>query len=498
MLRKILHILKSKNAFGTIFWFSFIGFLRPAINVFLIPLYLACISPEEYGLLSLVLVFSAIIGVFTSLKLNDAFQTFYFYYNDDEQTLWNYLSQIFTVSFILGLFWFVVLMIIGPYLFDISFASIEALFFPYGAIAIANVLILQVVFIYYTYLKNSIQVREFVVLSVLSTLVVVCFQAFFILQLDWGIKGILLGTLLSSIGQFIYITFRHPRIYTLKIQWETLKKSVLYSLPLIPFAFLFTLERHLDKLIIERYLDLEQVGLYALLMTIIGLSAILLSAMNNAFRPYLFEALKRDNHNTRAEVNRYFIIYQIIGLLVLVGILLVGSHLHLITDNVKYQSISRFIPLGLVVTAPFLMIRFIAMLFLYYQKTGMLATLTFVKLSIMFVLMLIFIPRFGINGALIAIGISNVIGLILFAYPIEKHHSKLINYIPILFRLFLFLVSVACFFLLKSFLSAALLSWLILVLLAFVFYFLDKKKPFRFSKRAIEIVFLNLKFKFKN
>jgi len=52
--------------YKTIFWFSFIGFLRPAINVFLIPLYLACISPEEYGLLSLVLIFSAIIGMLLS------------------------------------------------------------------------------------------------------------------------------------------------------------------------------------------------------------------------------------------------------------------------------------------------------------------------------------------------------------------------------------------------------------------------------------------------
>jgi len=485
MLNKILNVFKSKNAFGTIFWFSLIGFLRPAINVFLIPLYLACITPEEYGLLSLVLVFSAVIGVFAGLKLNAAFQTFYFYYNDDEQTLWNYLSQIFTVNFILGLVWFAVFMAIGPYLFQISFASVEVLFFPYGAIAIANVLIGQATAVYYTYLKNGVRIREFMILSILSTLAIVCFQAFFILRLDWGIKGILLGTLLSSIGQFIYISLRHSRIYTLKIQWKTLKKSVLYSLPLIPFSFLFTFEKHLDKLIIERYLNLEQVGLYALLMTLIGLSTILLHAMDNAFRPYLFEALKRNDHNTHKEVQRYFIIYQIIGLLLLAGILLLGNHLHFITDNEKYQSISRYFPLAVLVVAPFLMVRFIAMLFLYYQKTVMLAVFTFIKFSIMFILMLFLIPEFGINGALISIGISNIINLILFAYLIEKHHSKLINYVPIFFRLLLFLASIGGFFLLKSFLSPALSSWIILALLAFVFYLLDKKNLLDLAKEQL-------------
>lgn len=486
MISKILNIFKSENAFRTIFCFSLVGFLRPAIGVFLIPLYLACISPEEYGLLSLVLVFSSIIGVFAGLKLNAAFQTFYFYYNDDKQVLWNYFSQIFTVNFILGLVWFAIFMAIGPYLFKISFASVEVLFFPYGAIAIANVLIGQAVTVYYTYLKNGVHIKEFVVLSILSTLAVVCFQAFFILQLNWGIKGILLGALLSSLGQFIYITCRYPRIYTLNIQWKTLKKSILYSLPLILFSFLFTFEKHLDKLIIERCLNLEQVGLYALLMTVIGLPTILLNAMDNAFRPYLFEALKRDDNNTRKEVHRYFIIYQIIGLLVLVGILIVGSHFYLITDNLKYRSISQFFPLGVIVSAPFLMVRFIAMLFLYYQKTGMLAALTFVKFSIMFTLMLFLIPKLGINGALIAIGISNVINLILFAFLIEKYRSKLINYLPILLRLFLFLVSIACFFLLKSFLSAAISSWLIFLLLVFTFYVLDKKNIVDLAKEQLK------------
>jgi len=486
MLNKILNIFKSKNAFGTIFWFSIIGFLRPAINVFLIPLYLACISPEEYGLLSLVLVFSAIVGVFASLRLSAAFQTFYFYYNDDEQTLWNYISQIFTVSFILGLVWFAVFMAIGPYLFQISFTSAEVLFFPYGAIAITNVLMGQATAVYYIYLKNGVHLKEFVVLSVLSTLAIIGMQAVFILQFDWGITGILLGTILSSIGQFIYISLRHPRIYTLKIQWETLRKSIKYSLPLIPFTFLFVFERHLDKLLLERYLNLEQVGLYALLMTVIGLSAILLTAIDNAFRPYLFEALKRGDQNTRREVHRYFIIYQIIGLLVLVGILMAGNHLHFITDNQKYQSIAQYFPLAVVVAAPFLMIRFIAMLFLYYQKTGMLAGLTFIKFSIMFILMLLLIPKFGINGALISIGISNVINLILFGFLIEKHHSKLVNYPPLLFRLFLFTMSIACFFLLKSFLSPALSSWLVFAVLAFIFYILDKKNLLDLAKEQLK------------
>ena len=334
--------------------------------------------------------------------------------------------------------------------------------------------------------KNSVLIKEFVILSVLSTLAVVCLQAVFILQFNWGIKGILLGALLSSIGQFIYVSLRHPRIYTLNIEWTTLKKSIIYSLPLIPFSFLATFERHLDKLIIERYMNLEQVGLYALLMTIIGLSAILLNAMDNAFRPYLFEALKREDNNTREEVHRYFIIYQIVGLLVLMGILMVGNHLHLITDNIKYQSISQFFPLGVVVAAPFLMVRFIAMLFLYYQKTGMLAVFTFVKFSIMFILMLLLIPQFGINGALISIGISNIINLVLFGYLIEKHRSKLINYLPLLFRLLLFVVAIACFFLLKTLLSAVVSSWLILVLLTVSFYFLDRKKLLDLAKEQLK------------
>ena len=338
MFQKIKKALFEKNTLSVIFWFSVLGFLRPALNVFLLPLYLNHLTPEDFGILSLIGVFTGIILGIGNLRLDTAMRVFYFDYNHSSKELHHYLRQLFSTVLILALLWFSFFVIAGPWFFQLIFANEKVLFFPYGIIALTTGLLGMVNAIYFIYLKNQVKIRAFFTYSVSSTILTVILQAIFVLKFEMKVEGVLLGYLIHTVLVFMFIVFSNRWIITRMLDAKILKQSILFSLPLIPFTFLMTLEKQLDKFFLEKYQSLEIVGLYAVLISLVGIASILLAALNNGIRPYLYQALKDNTPESHEQINHYFLIYIATGILGLGGIVFLGNNLNLITDNVKSVS----------------------------------------------------------------------------------------------------------------------------------------------------------------
>jgi len=64
--------------------YSIIGFIRPAIYIFLLPLYLNVFTEVEYAIYDLMMITSSLLMVVATFRLNAAMLTQYYdYYNDD-------------------------------------------------------------------------------------------------------------------------------------------------------------------------------------------------------------------------------------------------------------------------------------------------------------------------------------------------------------------------------------------------------------------------------
>jgi O-antigen/teichoic acid export membrane protein len=420
LIQKIKSILFTKNTLGSVFWFSLLGFLGPSIKFFLLPLYLIYLTPEDYGILALVTIFSSIVAIFANLRLDAALRVFYFDYASDGPELRQYISQIFTTIVIIGIALMGSMIFLGPAIMDLAFSSDKVMFYPYGVIALATAVLTSYSTVYYIYLKNEVRLREYFIYSISYLLATIGLQFYLVVFEEMGVLGVLYGSLIPSVLIFLTICMLNRKLFTFKLKYSSIAPSLKFALPLLPFSLLFKLENQLDRLVLERYLDLETVGLYALLVGLIGMVGILLIAVENGVRPFLYRSLKEGGEEANTQINTYFNLFILVGFVTLSGILMIGSNLDLITDNYKYLSIRHFFVLASLAAIPMVVLRYLSLILIYYKKSKELTVATAVKTLIMLGLMLYMVPLFGIPGAIIAVSISYILNVIIFYILIHK------------------------------------------------------------------------------
>lgn len=62
-----------------------LGFLSPALNFFLIPLYTKFLSTEHYGIITISTVLQSVLGSFIGIGVSGAYYRFYFDYETEKE-----------------------------------------------------------------------------------------------------------------------------------------------------------------------------------------------------------------------------------------------------------------------------------------------------------------------------------------------------------------------------------------------------------------------------
>ena len=393
-----------------------LGFIPALAGIFLLPLYLNQLSSEEYALMNLVIIFAGFAAMVGNLKLDAAMRTFYFDYDKEPDKLQQYLSQVFSLGLALLILVFGILLLLGPFLFDLIFRSEEISFYPYGLYALAASFLSLAKSPYMIFLKNQIRLKEFAFYNLGEFGLIFALQAYFILILKQGVEGALLGSLLAQAFIFILFFLLNYRLLSLKIDLDFLKPSLKYSLGIIPFILINWMIIRGDRILFEQFNDLKEVGKYALLMAILGFSRILLNAMDNALRPFLFSRLKLADQNSIQEAKLLIRYYVAVSCLFLSGILMLSAFLPLLTDKSDFLEVIPYFSWGALAILPAILIRVYNLQLVFVKKAYEISRLGFLNLIVLLAGFYFWVPSYGIMGALAAIGASNLFSLMLFAY----------------------------------------------------------------------------------
>lgn len=426
-----------------------------------------------------------LMGAVLGLRIDTAVRNFYFDFNNDK-SLWQYLSQMFTLLLLICLFSSLVLHFVGANLFQTIFSDVRIKFHPYGQIALSTLFLNLCSGLYFIYLKNKVHLKEFAAYSILNVILNIGFQVYFILILDMNILGVLYGNLVSAGIVFILVLLSNLRLLNFKIRWGEIKPSLVFSLPLIPFSFLFALDGQMDKWFLERYQTLEEVGIYAVLMVLVGLNKLLMNALDNGIRPFLFRGLKEGDLQRKQIVSLCFQFYLMVGLMALSFIIVIGLNFQWFSDNPKYLKIKEYILLASLVTIPVYLYRFTNLLLLYHKLSKELTLMTFYKTILLVILMLILIPTYGINGALVAFFVSAILNVLLFNYVLQKRKLDLLNYAPIFGRTLLFVILVGGLYSLCLYFGIKQFAVIQFVFVLLVFGILERKTITRFTRLTIK------------
>lgn len=241
------------------------------------------------------------------------------------------------------------------------------------------------------------------------------------------------------------------------------------SLPLIFHNVGHQLLNQLDRIMLGKLMTTKEVALYSFGYNVGLVIQIVLGSLNTAWVPWFFEARKKQTENLQQVILQYLSI----GLFLTLGYLTIFPELSLLLGGAAYQQGNSFIALIVISYFFVFLYTFPVNIQFYYADTRMIPLGTLLAAGLNFLLNLVFIPLFEINGAAYATLVSYFFLLLLHHLVSKKKYG----YRDVSEKTYLafVMVSFAYAILMTSFSQWLWLRWSIglVVLLGYAYYYKD-------------------------
>ena len=423
--------------------FYTIGNILPqAVGFLLLPIYSRYLTPADYGIVSSMQVLISIFGILFTLAIDKSVYRLYFDYKLEKDKK-DFLGTI-TIAFIIISIFFLSLVFVFKDVVGLIFKSIE--FSPYYIYAILTALVNVFVLIPKIYLQINEKADKYFYISTVQFLLTTGFVVWFVLVEKSGPAGMLKGQLLGNLILLPFIFYIIYRIINFTFNFKMLKEILLYSLPVIPALLSSWILNLSDRVFIERYFDLNDVGLYSIGYKIAGLVLVVSAAFHQAYNPIFYKLAGSTNQeNAKKQLTRYNDIYIITLLLLVFFVSLFSKEaIQLLLDK-QYLDAYKIVPL-------------IALSYLFYQAGGLLNFMMYQEKKtarVMYhvvcsailnvVLNFLLVPKYGAYGAAIATILSFIALFVANYWYAKKCYFIPFNW-PRILKMFLTLFTIITLF----------------------------------------------------
>ena len=415
--------MEKNNLIKKFLSFSIGGYINILIGFFIVPITTRMLSPEQYGVSSLIGVIVQILVIATSLSMEQGFVRFFF--EEEEENRGKLLYTSLVPFFILGALAFLLIFIFRK---DISIFIVGK-----NENLIWICLILAILF-------RTINTFSFLVVrmkqrgSIFSilTVAVKLFEFIFILILfqyfgnDY--KTLIFATIFANLMVAIVSIFFERKVWNLKNLSSlkdckiTKKELFNFSYPLILTMALNWLFASLDKITIRTFSNLNEVGIYSGAFKIVALLSVIQSGFSTFWTPTALEHYTKNPEDTSfyKKANDYLsLIFFLLG----VNILLFRDVIGILLGKKFYNSI--FVMPTLVFMPIMYLLSETTMIGIGFKKKTKYFLYVSVIASISNLIGNLFlVPYLGAKGAAISTGISYIV----FFSARTYFSNKLINF----------------------------------------------------------------------
>lgn len=360
------------------------------ISFFLLPLYTAILSTEEYGTVDLLNTYVSLLLPIIFLQIDQAIFRFLIDYRKDECGQRKLISTVFltvTVQSILYLVLFVILgrFINNPYKYFLAVNVVASMF---------SSMLLQIA----RGLGDNITYSLGSLVSGAGTIIL---NVIFIVIFNLGAYGMLGATMFANILCFIFV-FLKLRIYQyIRLnQWDkkNLQEILKYSVPLVPNALSWWIISASDRTIVSHFLGVAANGIYSASNKFSGIVITIFSIFNITWAESASMYIKD------ADSSEYFsnIINVSIKLFTMVCLLIVSSMPfvfdYLITGS-DYATAYYQIPILMLATLFNIIVSLLGSIYVALKKSNEIAKTSVYSAIINIVVNLILINLLGLYAA---------------------------------------------------------------------------------------------------
>jgi O-antigen/teichoic acid export membrane protein len=409
-----------------------------AISFLLIPLYTRYLTTGDYGVISSVFAISSVLGIFCLMGLNGAVTRFFFDYNDFNERR-KYLGSI-SIFLLLSTFIIISLLdIFGRNILNKIIPDIP--FNPYLRLSIWTIFFMINTSILLAIYRAQEKSKKYVIFSIVNYITTVGFIIYLVVFLKQGALGYIKGTFFASIFIFIICVLLLFEKISLHFDLSRIINSLRFGLPLVPHLLAWWILNLIDRLMLQHFRGLDEVGIYSIGYTIGMILWFVTEAFNNAWMPFFFSTAKGEKN--AKEIFSKVTTYYLMGLLFL-GLLIITFSKEIVilmTTPEFYESykVVPIITLANIATGIYLMS---ANQIFFVKKTHYMPAISITAAVSNILLNILLIPTYGMIGAAYATMISFAICALITYFVSSKLYRIQYEYKRIfeLFLIFGFLI----------------------------------------------------------
>ena len=269
-----------------------------SLGFLLLPLYTNFFPRDEFGVAALMFAYLAVMTILYTYGLDAAFLRYYILKENRDERKTIFSTAFFTV-FATSVLFSVILFINAGRISELIFSqNVHALNLDLITLIRCGSFILAfdaLAFLPFLVLRAEERSKPFVILKFINVATNILFNVWFIGIQKLGIEGIFYANVASSGITFLIMLPIALKNLVIDYSKLTLKYLLAFGLPYIPSTLSVVLMDTIDRVILEKYLDLEMVGLYNAGAKLGMFMALFVAAFRFAWHPFFLATSKQEN-----------------------------------------------------------------------------------------------------------------------------------------------------------------------------------------------------------
>lgn len=404
---------------GSTVIYGLASILQKGLVFFLLPVYTNYFTTSEYGIISLIGLFTTGLSPFFNLGTGNSIGILFFKsecYNEKASIIWS--------SFLLLILHTTILVI----LIVIFEKKVSLLFFSdtkFGLLIILSTITLQLSSLsdpFFSYLRMTNKEKKFVILTTIDCVLTISLTILMIVVLKKGIMGFFIASLVSkmltALMTISVVGLKLPFSINLKF-WKPL---VSIGFPSVFGLFAFMLIDLIDRKLIFSFLGSEATGVYAFGYNLGMIMIIIVNAFNAGWAPFFMSYVRRQIEAVSifGKVLKYYIM---VFCLAIIFFFFGAKFLVMLVGTDQYMGAYKII--GIIAAS--YMFKGCYVIFLpgiyFSEKTYIQSCIEWLAAIINISLNFILISEFGIGGAAIATLLS-YLSLAIMSFFFSKKFLK--------------------------------------------------------------------------
>lgn len=413
-------------AAGTIYGLTNFGL--KGMNFIILPFLSRYLAPADFGVVALAETVAGPIGMICGLGAATTLRRMYYDFGNDERTRHAYVGSALRFVTISAVAVITLSCIIGPTLLKQQNKAFAVPFFPFLGVAVCAAGLGQIEQTQLSLFQVQNRPKLFALISAATFTLGTVSVVALVFRYHFGAIGVLTSRLIAVACGVLATTYLTRWFVCAPWHWRALGEQLRLGLPITLFEVVNLGLIFADRLILQHYRPLGDVGIYSLAYTFGSLMLTLSVSLSQVWSPLFFESACAGESEALRKISSSLM--ASLTAIACVGAIIATPVIHVLLDQ-RYAAACRLVPIVLgayLVNSFYYLFELQAM---QQKRTTMIAFVTIIACAVNIGLNLWMVPMWGMFGAAVStlaayVGQAAIMYLFVRKVARELYSSKLI------------------------------------------------------------------------